>query len=62
MRNKIQILPEHLALTIAAGEVVERPASVVKELLENSHDAGARKISIDITGGGLDQIAIYDDG
>ena len=62
MRNKIQILPDHIALTIAAGEVVERPASVVKELLENSLDAGAQVIAIDIIGGGLEQIAIYDDG
>mgnify|MGYP001311749336 CR=1 FL=1 len=62
MRNKIQILPDHVALAIAAGEVVERPASVVKELLENSLDGGARAISIDIHGGGLDRIVIRDDG
>ena len=62
MRSKIQILPDDIALTIAAGEVIERPASVVKELLENSLDAGAQDISIDITDGGLGQIAIYDNG
>ena len=62
MRKKIQILPDHVALTIAAGEVIERPASVVKELIENALDAGAKEISIDILGGGLDQIAINDNG
>ena len=62
VRSKIQILPDDIALTIAAGEVIERPASVVKELLENSLDAGAQDISIDITDGGLGQIAIYDNG
>ena len=58
----INILPPHVADMIAAGEVVERPASVIKELVENSFDAGAKNITIEIRGGGSVYIRITDDG
>jgi len=60
--TRIKILPNHIVEKIAAGEVVERPASVVKELIENSIDAGATKISIHIKGGGLQEIRVTDNG
>ena len=60
--NRIHMLDDNISMRIAAGEVVINPASVIKELVENSIDANSTSITVEITGGGVESIKVSDNG
>ena len=62
VQKKIRILPDHIINQIAAGEVVERPAGAIKELIENAIDADARRITVTLYHGGKTAFIVHDDG
>ncbi len=62
MPKKIEVLPESISQIIAAGEVIERPASVVKELMENAIDAGSTEVIVELKAGGLQLVHVVDNG
>ena len=61
-KNPVKLLPTEVARKIAAGEVIDRPASVLREFLDNAVDSGADSITVDINGGGIDSIRVKDNG
>ena len=61
-QNPVRLLPTDVARKIAAGEVIDRPASILRELLDNAVDSGADFVTVDITGGGIDSIRVKDNG
>ena len=62
MEDIIHVLPDSVANQIAAGEVVQRPSSIIKEMVENSIDAGSTRISVEIRNGGIKYIRVEDNG
>ena len=61
-QNKIKLLPEDVAIRIAAGEVIDRPFSIVRELIDNAIDSGATNIELEVIGGGLETVIVSDNG
>ena len=61
-RRRVKILSANVARKIAAGEVIDRPNAIVRELMDNSIDSGAKKISVEIQSGGIEKIRVVDNG